>query len=701
MNRSSRMKYFLFVLAWFLVAVAVTFLIYRGSIPQRYSFRVGELSPVDIAAPRDVRDDLSTVRRAEEAKLKVPRIYVRSSEVVSKTSGDLDMFFSIATEIRTERFSAPGLPSPAATESGQKLVEAVQEKLDIVFPLDQAIRIVSLAPYTAEVDGLYNDFLKQTVSTGALIMTEKVVDEDALAAVIDVYLSEEKPDSDSSLDTTSEISRTILSLILVPNMEFDEEATSIARESAYRAAMNDPDIIQKGARILSQGEEITQEKFEILALLDMIEKTTFDYAYLLRMFFYVCVVTIGLCIYLLRGESGLLKSSRTLAALGLCLLVTLVSAIYLSDISHLLIPVFFPAVIIAIYLGTQSGFILSLLLILLLLPVSGFEPEFLFVAAAGSFTCSLLAGDRKRKYNSALLILLTGCVCLLSSIVFNLLIKTNSNTLFQSAIWAGVCGAISVILAIGLMPIFELISNSISPIRLIDLSQPSQPLQKKLFVEAPGTYQHSMMVATLSESAAEEIGANALLAKVGAYYHDIGKLENPEYFTENQTGENPHDLLSPEESFGILLGHVENGVRLARKNRLPAGIIRFIQEHHGTTFQAFFYHKAKELAELRGESEPPMKNFKYRGPIPSSKESAIVMLADTCEAAIKSTGIRTLTEAQDLFRKLIKQKIDQDQLTNSGLSFTDIESIIKSFVQVYTGVFHERIKYPDDHSNRK
>jgi len=339
---------------------------------------------------------------------------------------------------------------------------------------------------------------------------------------------------------------------------------------------------------------------------------------------------------------------------------------------------------------------------LIILPMFNFDTEFILISIAGIFVSSMIAGQRSRKYNSASLILFTSLACSVASISVNLVLKSSRTEMFIGFIWAIIAGSVSVIAAIGFMPIFELISNTVSPVRLIDLSQPGNPLLKRLFVEAPGTSQHSMMVANLADSAAEAIGANPLLAKVGAYYHDIGKLEKPQYFTENQgDGQNPHDLLAPEESASIITAHPDQGVRLARKYRLPNAIVRIIQEHHGSTFQAYFYHKAKTMSAEGGLPEPQMNTFRYRCSIPSSRESAVVMLADTCEAAIKSTGITSLDAAEELFRKLIKQKIELDQLVNSGLSFNDIELIIRSFLQVYSGVFHERIKYPDDIIIRK
>ena len=252
------------------------------------------------------------------------------------------------------------------------------------------------------------------------------------------------------------------------------------------------------------------------------------------------------------------------------------------------------------------------------------------------------------------------------------------------------------------MPIYELISNTASPVKLIALSQPGQQLLKRLFLEASGTYSHSMMVANLSDSAAEAIGADALLCKVASYYHDIGKLENPEYFTENQhDGINPHDSLPIMKSVEIITAHPENGIKLGRKEHLPQAILDIIDEHHGTTYPGYFYNKALNEAKAKGLEEPSIENFRYRGHIPSSMESAIVMLADTTEAAVRSMNLHDPKSAEDLIRKLVKAKIEQDQLINSGLSFDDIEKVILAFKQVYAGLFHERIKYPDANKNSK
>ena len=204
-----------------------------------------------------------------------------------------------------------------------------------------------------------------------------------------------------------------------------------------------------------------------------------------------------------------------------------------------------------------------------------------------------------------------------------------------------------------------------------------------------------MMVANLADAAADAIGADALICRVGAYFHDIGKLNNPGYFTENQKDYNPHTVLTPMESCAIITAHTEDGVKMAQKDNLPKAIIDIINQHHGNTYPSYFFKKAIEEAKLKGLPEPNPDDYRYKGEIPTTKEAAIVMLADTCEAALKSAKTTDISECETLIRKLIKHKIDEDQLVKSQLSFDDIEKIIKAFINIYSGQFHERIKYPE------
>ncbi|MDF2523939.1 MAG: phosphohydrolase, partial [Clostridiales bacterium] len=226
----------------------------------------------------------------------------------------------------------------------------------------------------------------------------------------------------------------------------------------------------------------------------------------------------------------------------------------------------------------------------------------------------------------------------------------------------------------------------------LELTNPNQTLLKRLLMEAPGTYHHSLMVGNLAEAATEEIGGNALLARVAAYYHDVGKLRRPNFFMENQMSDNPHDKMTANLSTLVITSHTGDGAELARKNKVPLIIQEIIKQHHGTTLVAYFYHKAK--MNEKGETVK-LENFRYEGPRPSSKEAAVVMLADSVEAAVRSMMDKTEGKIEGLVRKIIKEKLDDGQLDLCDLTLKDLNTIAKAFMRVLSGFFHEREEYPD------
>lgn len=261
-----------------------------------------------------------------------------------------------------------------------------------------------------------------------------------------------------------------------------------------------------------------------------------------------------------------------------------------------------------------------------------------------------------------------------------------------SAVYAMVNGLVSVIFLMGSLPLWESAFDVVTPNKLMELANVNNDLLQRLLKEAPGTYHHSLMVSNLAEKAAIDLKLDALLAKTGAMYHDIGKLKTPQYFTENQAQENPHDFLPAFESAHIIIGHVAEGVKMAKKHRLPKAIIAFIQEHHGNRVMGQFYQKA-----LRQNPGQPvdMAQFQYPGPKPQSKESAIVMMADVVEATIKSLPEyeRKLDNIEQVIDQVTAHLIVENQLLESGLSFKEFDKAKASFLDVYRGLYHERIDY--------
>jgi hypothetical protein len=256
-------------------------------------------------------------------------------------------------------------------------------------------------------------------------------------------------------------------------------------------------------------------------------------------------------------------------------------------------------------------------------------------------------------------------------------------------------GIASSILVVGLLPVFEYLFKTVANISLLELTDFNHPLLQRMVQEAPGTYHHSLIVGNLSEAACAAVGANALLARIGAYYHDIGKLNKPEYFSENQgINQSKHDALSPTMSKLIITEHVREGVELAKKYNLNPRIINFILEHHGTSLVYYFYRRALET--LEEDQEIKEEGFRYPGPKPQTKETAIVLLADSVEAATRALREPTPSSIEEIVQKIINNKFIDGQLDECDLTLKDLEKISAVFIRILSGIYHGRITYPED-----
>ncbi|KKL87661.1 hypothetical protein LCGC14_1932500, partial [marine sediment metagenome] len=266
--------------------------------------------------------------------------------------------------------------------------------------------------------------------------------------------------------------------------------------------------------------------------------------------------------------------------------------------------------------------------------------------------------------------------------------------LLWDAAFAFQAGIVAGMITAGIAPLIEIAFDYKTDITLLELANLDQPLLRRLMLEVPGTYHHSVLVGSMVEAAASEIGANPLLAKTSGYYHDIGKLKNPLYFIENQpNGKNRHDKLAPSMSSLILISHIKNGVEIAKQNKLGQAIIDNIRQHHGTSLISFFYEKAKQL---KGEDAVEIDNFRYPGPKPLTREAGIVMLADVAEAASRTLQNPTPSRIQGLVQNLIDKIFSDGQLDNCELTLKDLHNIAKSFNKILNGIYHHRIDYPEN-----
>ena len=357
-----------------------------------------------------------------------------------------------------------------------------------------------------------------------------------------------------------------------------------------------------------------------------------------------------------------------------------------------IIPATFATMLITVLFGQVSAVFFSILMALGVLFVASFQPiPCLFVLASSIASAKVVSKTEKRidmVFASVILSILNIIFLFALSIIINDDAEFNAFVLFGVALNAFISG----IFALGFLTPLETMLNTASVFRLMDLSDLNNSTMKRMLITAPGTYNHSMMVATLAESACNEIGANALLARVGSYYHDIGKLEQPEYFVENQTEGNKHDDINPSLSVSVIKSHVKKGVEKAKQLRLPKEVEDIIAEHHGNSVIKYFYYKAKQQDE--GETTEEY-TYSYTGDSPSSKEAAVVMLADTVEAACRTLQKPSVPRLEKFIRELIMDKVENHLLDKCQLKFSDLDAIQEAFVNILAGYYHTRLEYPN------
>lgn len=480
--------------------------------------------------------------------------------------------------------------------------------------------------------------------------------------------------------------------------EIDQIADrTIIANKTLPADENNATSVQEGEKIIKKGFPITEESMKKLK--KMSESPLYiDYRAFANNELYLLLLILGwfLLVLFLTPERKNLFRENLIQVLFFVFVYFVVAFGMKIDIlsSPFSIPIIIPSslfiMLITILYGKTQSIILSIVISLGVLNACDWALE-PFIYTLATSLCSVVIVHKIEKridlvFASIVLALYNIVILVLIIVIFN---ETFTN-MGRSLVGVAVNGFISGILTLGFLTPLEMILNTASVFRLMDLSDLNNPLMQKMRVNANGTNQHSLMVAQLAENACREIGANALLARVGAYYHDIGKIEQPLYFVENQQGENKHDEINPTLSATVLKSHVKKGVEKAKQLHLPSSVIDIIAEHHGNSVMAYFYNEAKE-------KDPTLtpEDFSYPGNPPSTKESAVVMLADTVEAACRTLENPSVPRLEKFIATLINGKVEHNQLDNCNLTFRDVSKIKEAFVQVLAGYYHSRIRYPD------
>lgn len=493
----------------------------------------------------------------------------------------------------------------------------------------------------------------------------------------------------------------LLEQVIVPNLVIDETATEIAKKSAQSSVKPDKVTFEKGEKIVFEGEPVTKLKRDALAKAGY---SIFEVGYkgFFAIFIIIVLSTLAFLRYLKTFEKNYLEANHIMITGTLALIFAVIAALIPMGFSPYILP--FPAfiIILSIFTSPRIAFVLATLLLAVL--TISFEYNVQFVSAFTLINLISAISIARIKFSRRFDLIRTGIeIAALSTVIVvtiysleKCLIEVDNILVLTDSLATFINGSLSGVIALGLLPALESTFKIITPYGLAELADHNQPLLKRLQFEAPGTYHHSLMVSNLCEAAAEAVGANPILARVGAFYHDIGKLKRPLFFVENQSYfgiENPHTKLNPRLSKMVVTAHPKDGFELAKEYGLPPILYNFILQHHGEGLASYFYTQA--IAE-EGAENVKEEQFRYTGPKPNMKETAILMIADAVESAVRSLKNPTNEEIEIIIDKIIIERLNDGQLSDSPLTLKDLKTIASTFSRILRGMQHNRIRYHEN-----
>lgn len=536
-----------------------------------------------------------------------------------------------------------------------------------------------------------NITLMNVLSAG---IAEKDVERHVLKGLIRHHLPSETSRYQGTMITS------LLEQVIVPNLVVDEFATEIARKNAQNAVKPYEVTFEKGDKILFEGEPVTKLKRDALRVAgyNLVE---LNWLGLLGIFLVTAFSTLIFVFYKNQFKKNLSNNQLMVVAI-LSLILAFITVALPTGFSPYILP--FPAfiIIVSIFTTPSVAFIASTLLLSIITLGMHYDIQFmtsftLLNLVASIFMLNINFTRRFDLIKAGIYIACTGTLFVSSIYMLEkFLIDVENVLIIRDASFVFLNGILSSMVALGFLPILESLFKIVTPYGLAELADHNQPILKRLQMEAPGTYHHSLMVANLCEAAAEAIGANPILAKVGAYYHDIGKLKRPLFFVENQSQfgiENPHKKLNSRLSKMVVTAHTKDGVDIAKEYHLPPIINDFILQHHGDSLASYFYNQA---IKEEGAENVKEEQFRYSGPKPQTKEAAILMIADAVEAAVRAMKASTTEEIEAIINKIIDERVNDNQLSECPLTLADLKTIATTFTRLLRGNQHDRIKYHED-----
>ncbi|QGQ95726.1 HDIG domain-containing protein [Paenibacillus psychroresistens] len=708
---------------FFLLILLFYFSLSTKLVPKTYDIEPNTYSEKTILATKQIENVLATKEAKLEAAQKVQPIYqiisFKSEQLIdilfdkllqNNASADTVLNFEEKVSLYNRVIPETMLDYVDAFVAGleknpQYSTQLVQEiKLKL---LDQQYKIPAETYYKlprlseSELNNM-EPIVKSIVSK---LMSDPIIEVQGTRNKV----TEQVNSSDLSTSVLREVAQDLVRFSLTANKYLDEQGTAEARDKAQE--LTKTIFINKNDAIINKDQLITNEIYEQLKSMNLL---TDKASYLPRLGLLLLSSLLVLVLYLFIRQSKL--SIRENNSQLLMLVIIYIVNIAVMHIVELGVNLDFP------YIGFITPVALGTVLIMILLeaPLAWvstlifaitasiifnnesaqlFDFRYGFVAVVVGYASVFSLNQTSQRISILRAGIINSAFSVLSVVI--LLLLDNHYTIKETTFalsFAATGGVLTAVLVIGILPFFEAVFGILSPLKLIELSHPNLPLLRKLLTETPGTYHHSIMVGNLSEAAADSIGADGLLCRVGSYYHDIGKTRRPSYFIENQSNmENPHDSIEPSLSKSIIMAHTREGVEMLKEHKIPKAIRDIAEQHHGTTLLKYFHHKAlQKLGDSGSQLAISEEEYRYPGPKAQSKEAAIVGIADCVEAAVRSMRSPTMEQIDTMVEKIIKQRLEDGQFNECDLTLKELTTISKALREALLGIFHSRIEYPSD-----
>ena len=653
-------KVFYLILALFLITISAKIpILFRNN-----NYMIGDVVKSDIYSPKTIvfRDKIGKDKIIQDMINQLDKDYIYSSDAADIYTNEFDNFYKEIIAIKKgnlqtfdysgfERKMGKAMPETLV----KKILEEDEDKINSTFEkLSEHLKNA----YTA---GIYKE--KNSIR----------INEPA----------------ESEIENLDAFERDLINYFLIPNYIYDEAKTKNTINEKV-SQINDQYIeIKAGTLIAKTGEILTERKIDILDKLGIYNYKMSIFIIILNIIFLLVISSI-FNVVTTRFYSKDVLEKKKYKAVMLLMIVTLLVFRIVPDSMIYLVPIDTMLLLLMFIVRPRFSIFLTMMLISYLLPITDYDLKYFTIQSIAILATGFLSKNIGTRSSVIAIGIQLAILKILLYLILSFFSMEESFGMALNTIKLFVSGLFSGMFAIALLPYFERTFNILTVFRLIELADLSQPLLRKLSIEAPGTFQHSMMVATLSENAVIEIGGDPIFTRVACYYHDIGKTKRPQYYVENQTdGKNLHNNISPFMSKMIILAHTKEGAEMGKKYKIPKEIRDIMFEHQGTTLLAYFYNKAKGIDPNVQEEE-----FRYSGPRPQTKESAVILLADSIEAAVRSLDVKDPIKVEEMVRKIVNAKIADNQLSDANITFKEIEIIINSFLKTFGAIYHERIKYP-------